>query len=206
MVQQLQLLGRRVDLLPVHDQLVGVQVNHQLVERQPLAGVVGDLRPPQDGVDAGDELLHLKGLDHVVVRPHLQALDAVEHLALGRQHDDGHLAGLPDLGADGPAVHHRQHDVQQDQVRHLLLEFLDGLSAVSGDADVKALLHQVHMDQVTDIAVVLHDQDVAAHGAPSQFDMSLFRRVRCPSERHHRQEHDPPALIPFIISAPVGVC
>ena len=206
MVQQLQLLGGRVDLLPVHDQLVGVQVDHQLVERQPLAGVVGDLRPPQDGVDAGDELLHLKGLDHVVVRPHLQALDAVEHLTLGRQHDDGYLAGLPDLGADGPAVHHRQHDVQQDQVRHLLLEFLDGLSAVSGDADVKALLHQVHMDQVTDIAVVLHDQDVAAHGAPSQFDMSLFRRVRCPSGRHHRQEHDPPALIPFIISAPVGVC
>ena len=206
MVQQLQLLGGRVDLLPVHDQLVGVQVDHQLVERQPLAGVVGDLRPPQDCIDPSDELLHLKGLHHIVVRPHLQALDAVEHLALGRQHDDGYLAGLPDLGANGPAVHHRQHDVQQDQVRHLLLEFLDGLSAVSGDADVKALLHQVHMDQVTDIAVVLHDQDVAAHGAPSQFDMSLFRRVRCPSERHHRQEHDPPALIPFIISAPVGVC
>ena len=172
MVQQLQLLGGRVDLLPVHDQLVGVQVDHQLVERQPLAGVVGDLRPPQDGVDAGDELLHLKGLDHIVVRPHLQALDAVEHLALGRQHDDGHLAGLPDLGADGPAVHHRQHDVQQDQVRHLLLELLDGLSAISGDADIKALLHQIHMDQIADVAVVLYDQDIAAHGAPSIFDMS----------------------------------
>ncbi|CAN3975112.1 Plasmid mobilization relaxosome protein MobC, partial [Dysosmobacter welbionis] len=43
MIQQLQLLGGRVDFLPIHDQLVGVQVNHQLVERQPLAGVVGDL-------------------------------------------------------------------------------------------------------------------------------------------------------------------
>ena len=57
MIQQLQLLGGRVDFLPIHDQLVGVQVNHQLVERQPLAGVVGDLRPPQDCIDPGDELL-----------------------------------------------------------------------------------------------------------------------------------------------------
>ena len=174
MIQQLQLLGGRVDFLPIHDQLVGVQVNHQLVERQPFAGVVGDLRPPQDRIDPGDELLHLKGLHHIVVRPHLQALDAVEHLALGRQHDDGHLAGLPDFGAHRPAVHHRQHDVQQDQVRNLLLKLLNGLAAVAGDADVEPLLHQVHVDQITDIAVVFHDQDVAAHGAPSHFDMSLF--------------------------------
>ncbi len=75
MIQQLQLLGGRVDFLPIHDQLVGVQVNHQLVERQPFAGVVGDLRPPQDCIDPSDELLHLKGLHHIVIRPHLQALD-----------------------------------------------------------------------------------------------------------------------------------
>ena len=49
-------------------------------EKAELAGVVGNLRPAEDGVDAGDELLHLKGLDDVVVRPHLQPLDAVEDL------------------------------------------------------------------------------------------------------------------------------
>ena len=185
MVQQLQLLGGRIDLLPVHDQLVGVQIDDQLVEHQPLAGVVGDLRPAQDGIDAGDELLHLKGLHHVVVRPHLQSLDPVEHLALGGQHDDGHLAGLPDFGAHRPAVHHRQHDVQQDQIRHLLLKLLNGLSAVSGDADIKALLHQIHLNQVTDVAVVLYDQNVAAHEAPSVFDMSVFpgQRPGLPARR-----------------------
>ena len=169
MVQKLQLLGGRVDLLPVHDQLVGVQIHHQPVKGQPLAGVVGDLRPPQHGVDPGDELLHLEGLDDVVVGAHLQTLDAVEDLALGGEHDDGHPAGLPDLGGDGPAVHHRQHDVQQDQIRRLPLEFLHSPSAVSGDADIKPLFHQVHMDQVGDVAVILHYQDIASHGAPSNF-------------------------------------
>ena len=130
---------------------------------QLLAGVVGDFRPPQDGVDPGDQLLHLEGLGDIIVRAHLQTLNPVKDLALGRQHDDGYLAGFPDLGADGPAVHHRQHDVQQDQIRLLFLEFLQRLAAVSGDADVKALFHQIHMDEVGDIFVVFHDQNVASH-------------------------------------------
>ena len=72
MVQQLQFLGGRVDLLAVHDQLIGIQINGQLVEMEFLAGVVGDLRPPQNGIDPGDQLLHLKGLDDIVVRAHLK--------------------------------------------------------------------------------------------------------------------------------------
>ena len=56
--------------------------------------------------------------------------------------------GFPDLGADGPAVHDGQHDVQQNQIRSGLLELLNGPPAVPGDADIKALLHQVHVDEI----------------------------------------------------------
>ena len=167
MVQQFQLLGRRVDLFAVHDQLIGIQINGQLVKMELLAGVIGDLRPPQNGVDPGDQFLHLKGLDDVVIRAHFKALDPVKDLALGRQHDDGHLAGLPDLGADRPTVHHRQHDVQQDQVRLLFLELLQCLPSVSGNADVKAFLYQIHMDQVGDILIVFYNQNVASHRVSS---------------------------------------
>ena len=167
MVQKLQLLGRRVDLLAVHDQLIGIQIDHQFVKRQPLGGVVGDLRPAEHRIDSGNELFHLEGLDDVIVGAHLQALDAVKDLAFGGEHDDGNLAGLPDLGAYCPAVHHRQHDVQQDQIRHLLLEFLNGFAAICGNPDVKALLYQIHVDQLRNVAVVLHHQNIPSHGTSS---------------------------------------
>ena len=91
MIEQLQLLGRCVDLLAVHDQLVGVKVDDELIEHETLFRVLGDLRAAEHGVDARDELLHLKGLDEVIVRAHLETVDAVVDLSLGGEHDDGAL-------------------------------------------------------------------------------------------------------------------
>ena len=166
MVQQLQLFGGRIHLLAVHQQLVAVQIDLQLVEHQTLAGIVGDLAAAQHGVDAGHQLLHLEGLDQIVVGAHLQTGDAVVDLAFSRQHDDGCLGLFPDVGADGPAVHHRQHDIQQHHVRRLPVVLLHGLAAVIGDADVKALLLQIHPDQVGNIAVILDHQNIACHRKP----------------------------------------
>ena len=136
---------------------------------QLFAGVIGNLHPPQNSVDAGDKLLHLKGLDDVIVRAHLKALNTVKDLAFGSQHDDGDLAGLPDFGADSPAVHHRQHDVQQYQIRLLCPKFLQRLASVSGDADVKALLHQIHIDEIGNVLVILYYQNIASHTLSSSF-------------------------------------
>ena len=162
-IQQLQLLGRRVDLLAVYQQLVAVQVDDQLVEHQALFRVIGDLAAAEHRVDAGHELLHLEGLHQIVVRAHFQAGDPVVDLAFGGEHDDGGLGLFPDVGAHGPAVHHRQHDIQQHHVRGLLVEFLHGLAAVIGASDLEALFFQVHADQVGDVAVILHHQNVACH-------------------------------------------
>ena len=156
MVQKLQLLGRRVDLLPVHRQLVGVQVDLQLVEYQLLLGILGDLRAAQDRIDAGNELLHFKGLDDIVVSTHLQALDTVKYLALGGDHNDRGPAGLTDLAAYRPAIHYRQHDIQQDHVRLHGTEGLHRRTTVKGRLDLKALFLQVHPDQVGNIPVILH--------------------------------------------------
>ena len=122
---------------------------------------------PQHAFHPGHELGGGKRLDDVVIRAHFKALDPIKDLALGRQHDDGHLAGLPDLGADRPAIHHRQHDVQQDQVRFLLLELLQCFAAVPSDADIKAFLYQIHVDQVGDILIVFYNQNVASHRVSS---------------------------------------
>ena len=163
-VQQLQLLRRRVHLLAVHQQLIAVQIDLQLVEYQLFLGVVGDLAAAQHRVDAGHQLLHLEGLHQIVVGSHLQTGDAVAHVALGRQHDDGRLALFPDVGAHAPAVHDGQHDVQQHHVRRPLVVFLHGFAAVVGQPDLEALLLQIHADQLRYVAVILHHQNVACHG------------------------------------------
>ena len=173
MVEKLQFLGRRVHLFSVHNQLVGVQVNRELIKGQPLTGVVGNLRSPQYGIDPGNQLLHFKGLYNIVVSSHLQALNTVKNLTLGSQHDDRHLAGLPDFRCDRPAIHDRQHNVQQNQIRNFLLELFNRFPAIAGDADVESLLHQIHLNQIRDIAIILYHQNITAHGVPSQYCMFM---------------------------------
>ncbi len=133
MVKAAPILSGVSTRLPLDLQFVGVQVDHQAVEGE-AAGL--GLVPPQaaeDGVDPGQHLLHLKGLDDIVVGPHLQAGDFVGGVAFGGEHEDGGFVGLPDLGAHGPAVHHRQHDIQQHQVGAEEAVELQGFAAVLGD-------------------------------------------------------------------------
>ena len=116
--------------------------------------------PAKHRPDAGQHLLHLEGLDDVVVRPLLQAGDFVLRLPLGGEHDDRGLVPLPDFFQHGPAVHDGQHDVQQHQVGLVGAEQLHTFAAVLGHLSLKALLLQVEMEQLGDVGVVLHDQDL----------------------------------------------
>ena len=115
MIQQLQLLGRGVDLLAVDDEFIVGEVDGELVPLDFLDGVrIRDAGAAQDRADARDDFFRLEGLDHIVVGAQLQTEDLVEDLALGGDHDDGTVGGLADLAAYLPAVHLGQHDVQQD--------------------------------------------------------------------------------------------
>ena len=118
----------------------------------------------EDGVDPGQQLLHLKGLDDVVVGPHLQAGDFVGGFAFGGEHDDGGFVGLPNFGADGPAVHHREHDIQQHQVGAEEAVELQGFAAVLGDHGLVTFLFQVEVDELGDVALVLYDEYFPCHG------------------------------------------
>ena len=118
-------------------------------------------------MNAGQDLLHLKGLDDVVVGAPLQAGDLVLGLPLGGEHDDRGAALLPDFFQDRPAVHDGQHDVQQHQVGLKGAEILHALAAVLGHLGLKALFFQVEVEQFGDISVVLYDQYLLGHKNPS---------------------------------------
>ena len=170
MEQQLQLLGGRVHPLAIHQQLVGVQVDDQLVKGQLLlSALLLHAAAAQHRMDAGQHLLHLKGLYDIVVRPLLQARDLVLGLPLGGEHDDRGLIPVSDLFQHRPAVHDRQHDIQQHQVGPERAEELHPLAPVLGDLGLEALFLQVEVEQLCDIAVVLYNQNLFGHTSAPRF-------------------------------------
>ena len=164
MVQKLQLLGRSIHPLAVHNQFVGIQIHYQLIEGQLLLRARPLFSgPAKHSMDAGQNLLHLKGLGNIVVRSHFQTGNLVLQLSLGCEHDNRRLGGFPDFPAHCPAVHPGQHDVQQHQVRLELAKLLYPHQAVSGQLTLHLLLLQIDAQQVSDILVVLHDQNLDRH-------------------------------------------
>ena len=125
-----------------------------------VAGLRAPRGPPQHGPHAGHQLAQAVGLGDVVVGADLERHDGVDLGALGRDHDDGDLRA----GADGPAdVDARQlgqHEVQQQDVGHGLVEELQGLVAVAGHGDPEALVGQADDQRLNEGLLVLGQQDL----------------------------------------------
>ena len=164
-VQQLHLLGGRVDFLAVHDQLEGIHIDNQLVEYQSASLFFGGDSgcPAEHRLNPSQYLLHFKGLGNIVVGTGFQATDLVVGFPLGGEHDDGHLGFRPDGLADAPAVHHRHHHIQQHQVGLDGPEFGQSLTAVVGYGYGVAFLFQIHLQKLRNIPVVFRDQNRYSH-------------------------------------------
>src|SRR5262245_5057494 len=92
-------------------------------------------------VHAGQQLVGIERLAHIVHGAQFEPLDDVGSLGLGRQEDDRNLAPLLGglkLPASLKAVHLRHHNVQQDEVGPYSAYHIERLAAVGGDADLVA--------------------------------------------------------------------
>ena len=144
-VQKLHLLGGCGYLLAVQNQLVGLHINNQLVKDQ-TAGLLTHLQPvgtAKHRLHPGKDLLHLEGLGNIIVCAGLQTHHLIVQVALGGEHNDGCVTLRPDNAAEGSAVHHRHHQIQQNDIRLQRPELLQTLHAVGGGVDGIAVLLQV---------------------------------------------------------------
>ena len=160
MVNQLHLLGRRINLHALDLELVVRQVDREVLVADLLRlsrFLFADAA--EHRVDARDDLLRLKGLDHVVVRAELEPEHLVEHLALCGEHDDGALRFLADLAANLPAVELGQHDVEQNEVGVHRVKHLHGGLAVICDGGFEAFLFDIEPQKLADISVVVYNEN-----------------------------------------------
>src|SRR5581483_176896 len=174
------------DRLAADRDLAAADVDPDVADCQDAGCFVRLLRAPQDGADAGDELLRVERLGEVVVGAEVEAGDLVLVLAFGGEHDDGRLSvALAEPARDLHAVDLRHHQVEHDQVGVDGADLLERLAAVVGRLDLVALGAQVELHQLDDVALVVDDEHggsgadaLAVHGyaicSPRQ-EMGLFR-------------------------------
>ncbi len=153
--------GREADLLAADAHHAAGIVDAQVARLEHLTdGGELALIAAEDGADAGQELQVAERLGDVVVGAHLQAAHLVHLSGAGGKHDDGNVGKAPDLLAQLEAIDIGKHDVEQDEVRLLLLDEAQPCLAVGGrddlglgPAQVEAEVH--HLD---DVGFVVDDQ------------------------------------------------
>lgn len=147
---------------PVHELLVHHVVRQHLraLLRQLAELLLQDDAVVHQVVAAGKEDVDVERFGDIVVRPQAQALEVVLHGGLGRQQDDGDMAGL-EVGLDGLAQlgagHSGQDDVAEHDVRALRPHLFQSLPAVGGGDDGVELLEHLHQHLLQGV-VVLHNQ------------------------------------------------
>ena len=145
---------------------MGLAVDPQLPERG-LRRQIAPAVPPHNRLNAQHQFADAERFDHVIVHAQFEAQDAINLLALGGEHQHGNRGGrlvLLQLPAHVIAGNVGQHQVQQDDVRVLLLREPKPLAPAHGLADLVSGLLQVVFEDLLKVGLVFDDQD-SGHGA-----------------------------------------
>jgi hypothetical protein len=117
------------------------------------------LRAANNGVDAGDQLVLMERLGHVVVGAAGEGLHlGVDLGGTGKDHDRGVDLADPQRAQHVHAAHVRQVQVEQDEVVVVDLAQIDAFLAQVGSIDVEPFRLQHQLDALRRCAVVLNQQ------------------------------------------------
>ena len=120
------------------------------------------MSPPQNRLYAQHKLSRTERFHDVIVGAELEAYDTVDLLATCGQHNDGYLPRsivAAECAAYFHAVHIRQHDIKDDEIRRMPLYEFERATTVFGGDHFEARLRQVIADQPKYVGIVIHDQN-----------------------------------------------
>jgi len=156
--QNVILLWGQCGVFAVHGHGLGVVVQPDTADdqRAGLHRAAAQLEiAPQLGPHTGQHLHGVEGLGDVVIRPHVETQHLVGVLALGRQQDHRHVAGLAQLRHGGQTVHDGHHDVHKDQMHVLPRRYAQRLPPVAGGQHPIALRAEIDLQRGHDVLFVV---------------------------------------------------
>src|SRR5438105_672747 len=162
--EQLVLLRRQVDPRTAYRDATGRPVD---LERADADEVRGDRRrPPQDGSDAGQQLVVEERPAEEVVGAAVERPCAVDRVGLGGTEDDERHHAAPRA-----AFVERRRVAEEDEVRPRPLRELERLAARGGTEDVEAVVGEMALEEAPRRGLRLGDEDCIRHtrdatGAP----------------------------------------
>ena len=159
--------------------LAGGGVERDVGEAEHAVGVAVD-RSPEEGTDAREQLLERERLDKVVVRPGVEAGDAIRDRVACRQHEDRRpIPVAAEPPADRDAVELGHQDVEHDELRALTLHRPQRRGTVLGGDDLVAVEGQGTRDGRPDGRLVVYDEDPhrsSLAAQPERFVKGCVRR------------------------------
>ena len=115
--EELHFFGREADSVAVDAQVVGGEVNGDVVEGVDLFVGLFLLGSPEQRTHSCVQLKERKGLGDVVVAAYVEAGELVDLFAFGREEQHrARVAPRTEPAADVEAVHTWKHDVENDEV------------------------------------------------------------------------------------------
>ena len=159
---------------------VAGNVNRQVLEGQALIGL-RILTAPQARAHPSHEFLGLEGLGNIIVGTSLETRHDIRGIGTGGQHNDRSVRNPTDRAAHVKAVHTGQHDVQEDQVRIVLLKLSQRSRSVGTEDDVIALVLEDNADHLSQGDVVVDDEDARTHITIVSRNRHERRRLAQPS-------------------------
>src|ERR1700722_1659340 len=166
---QQPVLGRReLDRITIDDHLVGAEVHLNAAVVVDLGrGRLGRLPAPQQPLHPGDELGVAERLGEVVVGAAAQPAHLLRLQAVPGEDEDGNVAQVADPLEHRPAVHLRQADVEDHETRLVSVEGAQAFSSGVGLGHLEPAPVEHGLDAERDIGVVLDDEHLAGHRAPT---------------------------------------
>lgn len=134
----------------------------------------------QQGTDAGQQLVQVIGLEHVVVGPGIQPLDALRHGIArgGHQHGGAVLAGAQ-VAQHGQTIALGQAQVQQHQVIRLGAQGRVGRVAIARPVHRVLLGAQQVQHGFTDHGIVFNKQQAHGKGAERSVGQKCRKWAGC---------------------------
>ena len=120
----------------------------------------------EHGLHPQEQFTRIEGLDHIIVRPQLEAHDAVHVVAARREHDDGDMFGtavLAQFAAYGQTVQTGKHNIQQDERRTAAARQLQSGCTIGGFQSFISFTLQIEDQQLADICFVIDNENELAH-------------------------------------------